>query len=277
MTTPNFFAKVAAAIAVFAVLAWTPTARAQIYLYQTSFTSPTYVDGPLNTNTDTTTPGQDGWLNTNGGGTNNITVSNAATNGQVGLTTSGQDVRRPFDGGQVVNSGSVFLRANVTVSAASTGDYALHFADTTSLFYARTYFQASGAGFVLALGTSSGTGVTYGTTVLPFGTPVNLLMRYDFVPGAGNDTGALYVNPTTVDGSGDTPYVAATTIGTDATQITSVALRQGSAASAATLIVDNYAAFTMTPIPEPSTLALAGIGAVGLIARWRKRRSVATA
>jgi hypothetical protein len=237
-------------------------------LYQASFNSPTYADGALNTNTDTTTPGQDGWLNTNAGGTNNISVSNSATNGFVSLTVSGQDVRRPFDAGATVTSGSVFFDADVTVSAAqATGDYALHFSDGgTQNFYARTYFKSSGAGFVMALGTSSGTAVTYGTTVLNFGQTYHVLSRYDFVAGTGNDTGALYIDPTSMDGSSDTPYVAATTIGIDATTIAAVALRQGSAANSATLTVDNYRAFT---VPEPGSLALLGLG--GLFALRRRR------
>src|SRR5439155_4460162 len=125
--------------------------------------------------------------------------------------------------------------------------------------YARTFFQASGSGFVMALGTSSGTTPTYGTTVEPFNTTIHILARYDFVAGAGNDTGALYVNPTTVDGSGDTPYVTATTQGTDATSIDALALRQGGATSSPTLTVDNFRAFTVTPVPEPSSLTLLGV------------------
>src|SRR5260221_2072910 len=176
------------------------TAQAGL-LFTTGFDSPTYSNGVLNVGTDTTTAGQDGWLNSSGGGTNNIAVSNSATNGFVSLTTSGQDVRRLFDGGATVGSGSVYLAADITVSAAqATGDYALHLTDGgTSNFYARTYIKSSGTGFVMALGTSSGTAVTYGTTVLSFGTTYHLLDRYDFVPGLANDTGALYINPTTAD------------------------------------------------------------------------------
>jgi hypothetical protein len=237
-------------------------------LYQATFNSPTYTDGVLNPGTDTTTPGQDGWINSSGGGTNNIQVSNSATNGIVSLTTSGQDVRRLFDGAATVTGGSVLFDADVTVSAAqAAGDYALHFSDGgTSNFYARTYFKSSGAGFVMALGTSSGTAVTYGTTVLNFGQTYHILSRYDFVAGAGNDTGALYINPTSMDGTLDTPYVAATTTGTDATSIAAVALRQGTAGNAATLTVDNFRAFA---IPEPGSLGLLGL--FGVFALRRRR------
>jgi len=251
------------------------TAQAGVVL-TSAFNSPTYSDGALNSPnplTDTTTPGQDGWLNSSGGGTNNVQVSNSATNGVVSLTTSGQDVRRPFDGAATATSGSVYLAADITVSAAqATGDYALHLTDGgTSNFYARTYIKSSGTGFVMALGTSSGTAVTYGATVLSFGTTYHLLDRYDFVPGLVNDTGALYINPTTLDGSGDTPYVAATTIGTDATSIAAVALRQGSATSAATLTVDNIQVTSVPAVPEPASMALLCIAGVGLLRRRRSK------
>jgi len=243
-------------------------------LYSTGFSSPTYVDGPLNNpspTTDTTTPGQDGWLNTNSGGTptvNPLSVSNSATNGIVSMATAGQDVRHPLSG--AVTSGSVYLDADINVSAAqATGDYFIHLGDGgTSNFYARTYVKSSGTGYVMALGTSSGTPVNYGTTVLPFGQTQHILVRYDFVAGTGNDTGALFINPTTADGSGDTPYVAATTIGTDATSIAGVYLRQGSATQSATLASVDNIVVTGT-VPEPASLGFIGAAALMLARRRR--------
>lgn len=244
------------------------SARAQVILFSADFNAPTYVDGPLNDNIN---PGQVGWLNTNAAGTNNISVTNSATDGFVTLTTSGQDVRHLLS--MPITADSVFFRANITVSTAqATGDYALSLGDGgTSLFYARTYFRSSGAGFQMALGTSSGSGVTYGSTVLNFGQSYDLLVRYDFVAGAGNDTGALFIDPSTFDGTGDTPYVNATTIGTDATSINGMYLRQGSASNAAGLVVDDISVF-INPVPEPTSMALAGVAVCGLaVRRFRKR------
>jgi len=243
-----------------------PAANASLsVLYSSGFNSPTYSDGAVvNTGnaTDTTTPGQDGWLSTSAGTTNNIPVTNSATDGFVTMTTSGQDIRHPLSGS--VTSGSVYLDADFSVSAAQvTGDYFIHLGDgSTTIFNGRTYVKSSGSGYVMALGTGAGTAVTYGSTILPFNTVEHLLVRYDFVAGLANDTGALYINPTTSDGSGDTPYVAATTIGTDATSIAGVYLRQGSATAAATLAeVDNIA--VRGDVPEPAALGLlaAAIGA----------------
>lgn len=240
-------------------------AQAATVLYATDFNAPTYVDGVINPSlgTDTTTTGQGGWLNTNNTttGSNNITVSS----GTVPLTTSGQDIRHTFASSGV---GSYYLEADITVSAAqATGDYFLHLGDGgTGNFYARTYIRSSGAGFVMALGTSSGTPVTYGSTVLSFGTTYTILVRYDLISGTANDTGALFINPITEDGSGDTAYVAATNIGVDASAIAGVYLRQGNAANSATLTIDNL---TVSSIPEPASALL---GALGFIAMLRRRR-----
>ena len=247
-----------ATLPLFAIAAALPLRAATVTtLYSTGFDAPTYSDGVL--------LGQDGWVASSGTGTNNLTVANSATDGTITLAATGEDLRRLFTPAQT--TGSVFLSADINVAtAAATGDYFIHLGDgSTSNFYARTYIRSSGAGFVMALGTSSGA-VTYGTTVLSFGTNYSLLVRYDINAGPLNDTGALFINPITVDGTGDTPYVAATTVGTDATTIGSVSLRQGGASNAAGLTVDNIAVFT---VPEPATALLGAVGLLGLLRRRR--------
>ncbi|MGL4398460.1 MAG: hypothetical protein ACRCXD_01205 [Luteolibacter sp.] len=245
--------------AVATLLLTSPAALAVTVLYSTNFNSPTYSDGGL--------IGQDSWVITGTSVVSPIAVANTAVNGTVTLTTTGQDVRRAFT---ARTSDSVFLKADITVGTAqATGDYFIHLGDNgANNFYARTYIRSSGAGFQMALGTSSGTPVTYGADVLSFSTTYTILVRYDFVVGTANDTGALFVNPTTADGSGDTAYVAATLTGTDATTISSVSLRQGTAASApGGVVIDNI---SVSFIPEPSTAVL---GALGLTVLLRRRRS----
>jgi hypothetical protein len=254
--TGKLFGARIAMIAAGSVLAASSMAHAAI-LYSTDFNSPTYSDGAL--------LGQDGWLITGTSVVNPLNVANTATNGSVSLTTTGQDANRPFT--PSVTSDSVFLSADITISAAgSSGDYFLHLSDgSTSNFYARIYAKAATGGFVMAMGTSSGA-ATYGTDVLLFDTTYHILARYDFVAGAGNDTGALFVNPVDPFGVGDTAYVAATNAGTDATTISAVNLRQGTASSAPTVVVDNI---TVSIVPAPSSMALMGLGGL-LVARRRR-------
>lgn len=226
-------------------------------LYSTNFNAPTYSDGGL--------IGQDDWLITGTSVVNPINVANTAVNGTVTLTTTGQDVRHLFS--PAVTADSVYLQADITVgSAQTTGDYFLHLGDGgTSNFYARTYIKSSPGGFVMAMATSSGTPV-YGSSVLALNTTYTILVRYDIVTGTANDTGALFINPTSPTGTGDTPYVTATTVGTDATTISSVNLRQGGSTSGPGVTVDNI---SVSVVPEPGVALLGTIGLFGLLLRRR--------
>lgn len=247
-------------IAAVAALAGVAAVANAAILYTTDFNAPTYTDGAL--------IGQDGWVLTSST-VNPLAVSNAATNGTVALTTTGQDVRRAFTALTPVAGESVYFSATFTLETAqATGDYFVHIGDnTTSNFFARVYAKSSGSGFVMALGTSSGTStLVYGTTELAFNTPISIVARYDFVDGLLNDTGALFVNPSNAFGTGDTPYVAATTTGADATAISSVSIRQGSSTNAPAGTVDALSVYT---IPTPGSIALVGLA--GLVAGRRRR------
>lgn len=254
-----------------AVVVAAGTAPAQTVLYSTDFNAPTYTAGVLANPVAVPTPiSQDGWLQSSGT-TNLITVDAA---GAVPLTTTGQDVRRTFTPVVTTSAGdSFFLSADINLSAAqTTGDYFMHIGDGgTSNFYARVYARSAVGGFQLAMGTSSGTsGLVWGST-LPFGAIYRVVARYDVVAGTasptlGNDTGALYVNPVNAYGIGDTAYVTALTTGIDATTIGGVHLRQGNAANAPTLVIDNV---SVAYLPTPGAAALLGLG--GLLAAKRRR------
>ncbi|MEQ1825900.1 MAG: PEP-CTERM sorting domain-containing protein [Pirellula sp.] len=245
-----------------ASIVWTQSVRADL-LYSTNFNAPTYANGGL--------IGQDSWAITGASVVSPINVANAATNGNVALTTTGQDVNRGFAS---TTSGSIFLSASIVVSAAqATGDYFLHLGDGGQTnFYNRVFARSSGAGFQMSLGTSSGATPNYGTTILNFNTEYNILARYDFVAGAANDTGALFINPNDPMGIGDTPYVVATTQGTDSALISSVNLRQGGATSSPSLIIDNIAVNSIAAVPEPSSIGLLAIGALAGLFAVRKSR-----
>lgn len=242
-----------AILAPLAVAALAGVANAD-FLYSTNFNAPTYTNAGL--------IGQDGWLITGTSVVNPLTVSNTGTNGVVTLAATGQDANHTY---AARTSGSVYLTLDINFTAANaTGDYFIHLGDGgTSNFYSRIYARTVTGGFQLAMGTSAGTtGLVYGAA-LSFGTTYTIMARYDFVPGLLNDTGALFVNPLDPMGAGDTPYVAALTVGTDATTISSVNIRQGSTGPVGT--IDN-----LNVVPTPGSAALLS---VGILAAGRRRRA----
>lgn len=258
-------------LALIVSIAAIPAARAATIDYVTDFnsaaaghtgdfaSSANYSDGAI--------IGQDGWAITGTSTVNPINVANTATNGNVTMNTTGQDVQRQFATASPITSGQVFLSADIDVTAANaTGDYFIHLDDgTTTDFFARTFVKASGAGFVMALGTSSGTpaAAAYGTTVLNFNTVYHMVAEYDLVSGGTtNDTASLYINPTDPIYGGDHLYVAGVTQGTDAASIQGVNLRQGS--TGPNVVVDNIA---VAQAPEPASLSLLGLVSLGLIRR----------
>jgi hypothetical protein len=229
-------------------------------VYSTDFNSPLYTDAAI--------IGQDGWAITGTSTTNPISVANTATNGNVSLTTTGQDVNRTFTPFAVSNLLSIDYSAEINVTAAQTaGDYFMHLGDGgTSNFWGRLFARAStNPGFYqLAMTTSSVVAPAtplYGAD-LAIGSPVVITARYDIVSGLTNDTGELFVN--------GNPYVAAVTTGTDAaTSFSSVNFRQGTAANAATVTIDNVSV-NVTAIPEPASALLLGLGLIGFVGRRRK-------
>jgi MYXO-CTERM domain-containing protein len=241
-------------------------------LYSTDFTAAQgYSTGSI--------VGQSGWLQTSTGTITNppaVTVTDTPDPvvSTVSLGTSGTDVNHLYDGGATVSSGnSIFVTTAVTFTAAqANGDYFLHLGNGDgSNFFARVYAKSSGAGFVLGFVSSSGTpaAAAYSSTELSFGTAYTLLLRYDYIAGVLNDTGALFVNPTTTNGSGDTPYIGLTTLGNDPTiTFSSVNLRQGAAGNAPTVVIDSLSVATEA-IPEPSAALLGALGALGLLRRRR--------
>jgi hypothetical protein len=207
--------------------------------------------------------------------------------GSVVLGTSGQDVYSPLTTPTTLSDGqSIYFSLVIDVtSAQASGDYFLHFTPNpgnSSLFYSRLFIKSVTGGFELGwLGTSGGTGLpTYGTTVLSLGTPYQVVMAYNFsATTPTNSTGAVFVNPTDPNIGNNTAYLTAnwlTTTTPDTNSIAAVNLRQGSAGSAAALTVDNLVVATsfsdVVTVPEPSTIALAGLGGLAGLAALRRKR-----
>lgn len=222
--------------------------------------------------------GQGPWRQTGTVATAPIQVNN----GKVLLGTSGQDVYAPLNSPISLTEGATFyigLTLDVT-SAQATGDYFIHFTPTagnTSIFNERLFVRSAGDGFAFGYNGSSGGSVNYSSTELSFDTPYRLVLAYTVVSGALNDTFALYVNPAdeAVE-SNNTPYMTSGYQGTGAesSTVAAINLRQGTAANAPALSVDNLVVSTTfaeaAPIPEPSALALLALG--GLVCFGALRR-----
>ena len=217
------------------------------------------------------------WVQTGATTTNPISL----TGGLVALTTTGQDVYAPL-GSPVANTGGSSLYAAVDLrltAAQATGDYFLHFSDpvaTTSNFYGRLGARSSGAGYQLTITSNSGTGfvTTPGTTVLDFNTTYRVVVAWNFVAGAANDTFDVYVNPADPVPANNTAYIggyAWTGNAEPAAQVSAVNFRQGSGTAAPTLTMDNLVVSTTFAeiVPEPSSAVLVLAGALAFARRRR--------
>lgn len=257
-----------AMLAVCAGLAWAGTAGAAVVLNETF----TYPDGNLT--------GQGGWTQT---GTGTLANTIQVSSNKVPLLNNGQDVYTALSSTVAHTDGNgLYTGVDINVSAAqASGDYFLHVSDplgTTSNFYQRLFAKSSGAGYVLGMLETSGTGgaVEYGTTVLNLNTTYRVVVAWNFLPGATNDTFSLYVSPTSGTEGANTAYLTHTwsSVTGEPAQIAAANLRQGSASLAPTESVDNLIVATTfseaAAVPEPASVGLA-VGAVGLLASRRRR------
>jgi hypothetical protein len=206
------------------------------------------------------------WTQTGTSATNPIQTTGSA----VAIGTTGQDAWAGFSAGTPNIAGETLHTAvdlNVSAAAAA-GDYFLHMSDpagTTSNFYQRLFARSSGNGYQLGLLDTSGTNstITYGTTVLNYGTSYHVDIFWDFVAGPTNDTFDL-----TVDLA---PYLTHTWTSTlaEPAQLVAANFRQGTAANAPTLTADNL--LVEGTVPEPASASLVALSALALAALRRRR------
>ena len=198
-----------------------------------------------------TTLTTNGWTAHSGAGTNAITVTaptisypgyaSSGIGNEVTLTTSGEDVNKTFAS---QTSGAVYAAFLVNVTAAQTaGDYFFHFGASviSTGFQGRIFVKKDPATNNFAFGISK-VGAVATAIFTPYsyviGTTYLVVLKYSIITGASNDVAALYINPTLNTTEPVTGWITSTDVGTDLANIGSVALRQGTAASAPSIKLD---------------------------------------
>ena len=195
-----------------------------------------------------------GWTAHSGGGTNAITVTtptlsytgykSSGVGSEVTLTTSGEDDNKSFTS---QNSGSLYAAFLVNItSATTTGDYFAHFGATSgasvTTFGGRVFVKKDASGnLAFGIGKSStAANINYTGFNYAVGTTYLIVVKYNFVTGATNDTADLFINPTP-GGTEPSPIISTSTADNataDPTALTSICLRQGSASAAPALKLD---------------------------------------
>ncbi|HTY08182.1 MAG TPA: endonuclease [Candidatus Edwardsbacteria bacterium] len=204
------------------------------------------------------------------GGYKGKAVTNACS-----LTTTGEDANRAFTS---QTSGTVYASFLVSVdSAQTTGDYFFHLSTATlnTSFFAGRVYARRDASNNLAFGLSKlNEAATYTAYDYARRTVYALVLKYKIGAGTQDDSVSLFVISTAMPGS----EPATPTIGplgfasTDPASIGTVALRQGAAANAPVLKLDDIkigSAWSSAPLAVAlsSFGCAAGNGAIEL--RWR--------
>lgn len=254
----------------------------KFYLILTLIITSAAVQGQLLTENFSYTAGQaitaNGWTAHSAAGTNAILVTSpgltysghpgSGVGNAVTMTTTGEDDNRTFAS---TNSGSLYFSFLVNLSAVQTaGDYFIGVLQNTTIFPVRIYARSDGAGgFVLGASKGNSTAV-YETTSRSLNTTYFVVAKYTFnTATTTDDVIDIWVNPALggTETPGTIPGITGTS--TDATSISAVYLRQGTAASAATPQVDAILVGTtwasVTPsgaIPTITTTALTAFGNV---------------
>ena len=190
---------------------------------------------------------------------------------QVNLTaTEAEDVSATITGSPYA-AGTLYysLLVNFSILPAGTGGYFAHFGDTTTGFRARLFATTVGAapGFYrLAINNGSTPISATFATDLSLGSSYQAVVRYDLTAVATT----LWLNPFLESD----PSVSASDVVTGIS-VSRMALRQSTATGngMGTLTADNVRVATsfVEVVPEPSILALAGLGGLLLIQKFRRR------
>jgi hypothetical protein len=222
--------------------------------------------------------GAHGWVSFSGGNTNVLSVVSPGLiypgypGSNIGncchMSNNGQDAYKQFDS---ITSGYVYVAFMVRIDSAKTGtgDYffALLPSNSTSNYTARTFVHDSTGSGNIAFGiiksTTSTGPLVYGAPTFSIGATCLLIVKYKFNTGSTTDDEiSLFAFSSGVPSTEpSTPYAGPVTgTITDAPNISRVALRQGSATTAATLNIDGFRVATswsnlLTSLKNISTVA----------------------
>lgn len=217
-----------------------------------------------------------GWTAHSAPGTNSIRVytpgltyagyAGSGIGNAAKVDTSGEDVNDTF---ALQTSGTVYAAFMVNIEkATTTGDYFFHLSSnplSTYYFTGRVYAKNDGSGNIaFGLTKMNETPVTYTSYSYSLNITYLIVLKCDIIAGDSNDIFSLFIFDSGVpSGEPGTPAIGPYTYTNkaDASDIGSVALRQGSAASAPRVIIDGILIkttwdFTGTGIEEnglPST------------------------
>jgi len=195
--------------------------------------------------------------------------------GQLSISRSEtEDVTADLNGGPVTLGSGTSLYTSFTVSfstlPSAAGNYFAHLRNSTNGFRDRIWASTTGAAagdFRLGVGNGSAADANSGQlpTDLSLNTTYLVVTRYDVDAGLST----IWLNPTAETDPGGVTAIDPTT----ATDIFSFNFRQDT--SMGIMSVDDLKVGTtfgeVVAVPEPSTLALLGLGAVGLLARRFRR------
>jgi len=155
--------------------------------------------------------------------------------------------------GSQTEASSVFVSCILNVVNPGTlaaGEYFLHVCTagmTSTDFHSRVFVRQGTGGatfFNMGLRHQTNDTILYDTTERAVATPIFVVVSYDFVTGATNDTSRIWINPTLDESVPPTPALTATAIGTDLNAVGRINLRQPSANTNMSLEVDEIRAGT---------------------------------
>lgn len=235
--------------------------------------------------------GQNGWTQL---GTTASSLPLQVSAGSVvipaGQTADNQDALKNFTTPflpPASGTSSLFIgvQLNLSYAPAANSSYFLAAYDATGGFAnIRVAAKDSGTGGFLLGGRVTGQAgypFAFGTVALSYNTVHNVIIEADLVAGAQNDVMKIFVDPTSTDLASLTPYATSTYTtgtGTDPTQLTAFLISQYASATTTNVgaligkvVAGDTYSEVLTVVPEPSSLAVFGVGAV-IIAFLRRRQ-----